>query len=110
MSKRHKKNPPEIRVGLAKAVAAHAYGIDVETLRRPGCGVRHVSRARQVAMYLAHSVLHVGAVAVARSFGRTHGTVTHACQQIEAAREDPAFNRTIDWLETLVRRATEVPS
>ena len=101
---------PEIQVGLAQAVAAHAYGIDIATMQRPGRGSRETSKARQVAMYLAHVGLHVGAVTVARSFGRNHKAVAHACQQIEAAREDPSFNRTLDWLETLVRRASEVPA
>lgn len=100
----------DIKVGLAKAVAAHAYGLDVETLGRPTRGSRNASRARQVAMYLAHEALHVGLVAVARSFARDHKTVAHACKKIETARQDPTFNRTIGWLETLVRRAAEVPS
>jgi hypothetical protein len=105
-----KGSAAENRVGLAKAVAGHAYGVNVETLRRPGRGTGNVSRARQVAMYLARVSLQVGPVAVARSFGRDHKAVAHACKQVEAGRQDPAFNRTIDWLETLVRRATEVPA
>lgn len=100
---------PDTRVGVAQAVAAHAYGIDMDTIRRPGPGTRETSKARQVAMYLAHVGLRIGTTTVARSFGRTHKSVAYACQQIEAAREDPSFNRTLDWMETLVRRATEAP-
>ena len=45
---------------------------------------------------------------VARAFGRTHPTVLHACRRIEEAREDPVFDRTVEWLEGVVRRAVAV--
>jgi chromosomal replication initiation ATPase DnaA len=108
MSKK-KRVLPGTLVGLAQAVAGHAYGIEVDTLRGSD-RTQQVTKARQVAMYLAHVGLDVGVMKVARGFGRDHKSVVHACQRVEQSREDPSFNRTVDWLETLVRRAAEVPA
>jgi hypothetical protein len=36
--------------------------------------------------------------------------VVHACRRVEEAREDPGFDRTVEWLETLVRRAAGAPA
>ncbi|MFL5238020.1 MAG: helix-turn-helix domain-containing protein [Rhizomicrobium sp.] len=94
-------------IGLAQAVAAHAYGLSLRDMERRN---RDAGRARQVAMYLAHVVLRLGLRETARGFGRNHMAVAHACRRIEEAREDPAFDRTVEWLETLVRRAAGVPA
>jgi chromosomal replication initiation ATPase DnaA len=88
-------------------VAAHAYGL---TLQELGSGKRIAARARQVAMYLSHVVLHLGLRETGRGFGRNHMAVAHACRRVEEAREDPAFDRTVEWLETLVRRAAGAPA
>lgn len=61
-------------------------------------------------MYLSRTVLKRGLREVGRAFGRSHPTVLHACRRIEELREDPAFDRTLDWLEPLVRRAAGVPA
>ena len=90
------------QIGLAQAVAAHAYGLALDDLNGGG---EEAGRARQVAMYLARVVLRLGLRETGRGFGRDHKTVFHACRRVEEAREDPAFDRTVEWLETLVRRA-----
>jgi len=92
-------------VGLAATVAAHAYGLPAAALAGAGRGDSRVSRARQVAMYLAHGVLEMTIGQIARAFGRDRSTVSHACRCIEDAREDPNIDRTMDWLETLLRRS-----
>ena len=64
-----------------------------------------ILKGRQLGMYLARMSLKRGLRETARAFGRTHPTVLHACRRIEEAREDPAFDRTVEWLEKLVQRA-----
>src|ERR1051326_6331370 len=89
-------------IGLAQAVAAHAFGLalpDLETRSRTA------DRARQLAMYLARMALRLGVRETARGFGRHHRVVLQACRRIEEAREDPTFDRTVEWLEAVVRRA-----
>jgi chromosomal replication initiation ATPase DnaA len=61
-------------------------------------------------MYLARVALRRSLRETGRAFGRDHKTIAHACRRIEEAREDPAFDRTVEWLETLVRRAAGVPA
>jgi chromosomal replication initiation ATPase DnaA len=94
-------------IGLAQAVAAHAFGVSLQELGGPK---RIAGRARQVAMYLAHVGLRLGLRETGRGFGRNHMAVVHACRRVEEAREDPAFDRTVEWLETMVRRAASVPA
>ena len=83
-------------------MAAHAYGLSLKELASRN---RVADEARQVAMYLARVGLRLGLRETARGFGRNHKAVTHACRRVEEAREDPAFDRTVEWLETTLRRA-----
>src|SRR3954451_5246709 len=92
-------------IGLAQAVATHAFGLALPDLATRS---RKADRARQLGMYLARVVLRLGLRETARGFGRNHRAVLQACRRIEEAREDPAFDRTVEWLETLVRRAAGV--
>jgi chromosomal replication initiation ATPase DnaA len=43
---------------------------------------------------------------LAAEFGRDRSTIHHACDLIEAMREDsPEFDSTLRWMESLLRRA-----
>jgi chromosomal replication initiation ATPase DnaA len=92
-------------VGLAQAVAAQGFGVPMETMTAPETGEQRAVRARQVAMYLSRMVLKRGPCEIARAFRRTHPAVLNACRRVEEAREDPGFDRTVEWLETVLRRA-----
>ena len=48
--------------------------------------------ARQVAMYLAHTVCAWPLARVGSAFGRDRSTAAHACQRVEDMREDKAFD------------------
>jgi chromosomal replication initiation ATPase DnaA len=95
-------------IGLAQAVAAHAYGLTLRQLTAQPANPA-TTRPRQVAMYLARVALRLGSREIGRAFGRDHKAVLHACRRIEAAREDPAFDRTVEWLESFLRRAAGMP-
>lgn len=95
-------------MGIAQAMVAHTFGVPMDTLTASATGNGQAVRARQVAMYLCQMVLKLGPREIARAFHRTHPAVLHACRRVEEAREDPGFDRTVDWLETLLRRAAGV--
>jgi chromosomal replication initiation ATPase DnaA len=96
-------------IGVAQAVAAHSFGIPLDALTAAKTGSAKAVKARQVAMYLSRTVLKLGAREVARAFRRTHPAVLQACRRIEEAREDPGFDRTLEWLESFLRRAAGMP-
>ncbi len=48
---------------------------------------RPAVRARQVAMYLAHTVLGKGPTEIGRRFNRDHSTVSHAFRIVAASPE-----------------------
>ncbi len=64
-----------------------------------------VSRARQVAMYLAYTVCSWPLARVGAAFGRDRSTAAHACQRVEDLREDAAFDRLVGQCETCVMTA-----
>ena len=101
------KEDRRLQIGIAQAVTAHAYGIRLDSLLRRDADDT-VQRARQVAMYLAHIVLRLGHRECARGFERDHKTVANACRRVEEARENPDFDRTVQWLECVLRRCSGV--
>jgi chromosomal replication initiation ATPase DnaA len=109
MAQKRTKREYMAGLGVAQAVAAHATGVSFEAVAQNGeVSDPKIVRARQLAMYLARMVLKLGLRDTARAFQRAHPTVAHACRRIEEAREDPVFDRTVEWLEMLVRRAAGV--
>jgi len=90
---------------LVQAAVAHSTGVALKDLcartRRPP----KAAFARQIAMYLSHIVFKMSPSEVARAFGRDPSTVIYALRRIEELREDPAFDRTLDWLEEMLNRA-----
>jgi chromosomal replication initiation ATPase DnaA len=89
---------------LVQAAVAHVTGVALSDLcastRRPP----RAAFARQIAMYLSHVVFHMRLCDVARAFDRDRSTVVHAFRRIEELREDPEFDRTLAWLEAMLRR------
>ncbi len=102
----HLKPIPEtdavVRQQLDKLVAA-AFRLDETLLEQPTRGKARVARARQVAMYLAHTVCGYSLTHVGTIFGRDRTTVAHACAVIEECREDRDFDRAVEMLERSTR-------
>ena len=94
-------------LGLAASIGAMAYGVPLRAVFADPRGDAKVASARHMAMYLAHVDLKLSARRVGRGFGRTHAAVLKACHAIEDNREDPIFDRTVEWLEILLKRSTE---
>jgi chromosomal replication initiation ATPase DnaA len=94
-----------IAAGMSQIIVSHAYGIAVAEMRAPGRGGRKAAHARQVAMYLSHVVFAMSGDDVAHAFGRERSTAYHAFQRIEALRENPELDRTLGWLEEMLRSA-----
>ena len=69
-------------------------------------GTRGCSRAafaRQVAMYLSHVVLGLTLTEVGQVFARDRTTVAYACSRVEDLRDDLAFDRSLELLESVLR-------
>ncbi|MCC6946888.1 MAG: chromosomal replication initiator DnaA [Bradyrhizobiaceae bacterium] len=94
----HRPSDPRRACRQAARLAAAHYEV---TLREIAAHVRtkRVTRARHVAMYLAHVVFGLSFGAVAAAFGRDRKTVVHAVRLIEGARDNPAFDATLAGLE-----------
>ena len=61
---------------------------------------------RQVAMYLSRTLTNVPLKAIGDAFGgRDHGTVIHACKQVENMMEqDGTIKRSVDYLGNLITK------
>ncbi|MGC9954128.1 MAG: helix-turn-helix domain-containing protein [Rhizomicrobium sp.] len=102
-------SPVREQAWLVQAAVAHVSGVALKdlcaTTRRPP----KAAFARQIAMYLSHIVFKMSPAEVARVFGRDPSTVGYALRRIEELREDPEVDRTLDWLEAMLRRAGRSP-
>jgi chromosomal replication initiation ATPase DnaA len=93
------------RAGLAQALAAYVYGVAITDVRASTRGKSKVALARQVAMYLCHAVFRLDAKELAETFGRDDSTTRYALRQITDMRNDAEFDRTIIYLESMLRQA-----
>jgi chromosomal replication initiation ATPase DnaA len=101
------KAPSPIGAGMSQIIVSHAYGIALAEMRAPGRGARKAAHARQVAMYLSHVVFAMSGDDVAQAFGRERSTAYHAFRRVEELRENPELDRTLGWLEEMLRSAAE---
>ncbi|MAP95878.1 MAG: hypothetical protein CMK07_13085 [Ponticaulis sp.] len=83
-------------------------GHDGTVLNSAGRGVKPVARARQVAMYLAHTSCSLSLSATGEAFGRDKSTVGHAVQFIEDLRDDPEFDGWMSDLEVAIKQLSEI--
>ena len=93
--------------GMIQLLVAQAYGVTIDEIRAATRRTSQAAFARQIAMYLAHVVFSLSFGDIAGAFARDRSTVCHAIQRIEAMREDADLDRTLGWLETLLRAVTE---
>jgi chromosomal replication initiation ATPase DnaA len=93
-------------IALTRATVAHVFDVGARDMQTKSRQPR-AALARQVAMYLGHVVLGMSIAELAGAFGRERCTVYHAVRHVEDLREDTELDRTVLYLECLVRRATE---
>ena len=84
---------------LAAQLAAAHYELPLAEVAATVRGCRRASRARHVAIYLAHVSLGLRLCVVAAEFRRDRSTVAYACRLIEDARDNPAFDAALANLE-----------
>ena len=96
-------SPSPYRVQIAQRVVAQAFGVTVGEIRASTRRQPHVALARQIAMYLSHVVFKMSLAQVAEAFGRHRSTASHALHLVENLRDDPQLDRTVGYLEALLR-------
>jgi chromosomal replication initiation ATPase DnaA len=96
------------RASLAQTVVAQVFGVPLADMRAPTRSRPRAALARQVAMYLSHVVFGMSVIQVASAFERDRSTACHAMRHVEELREDPELDRTVDYLETLLRGVVEI--
>jgi len=84
------------------AIVACAFDVPVEVVRSARRGPAPVALTRQVAMYLAHTRLGLSFSAAGALFHRDRTTAAHACRTVEDCRDDPRFDKTLDYLERAI--------
>ena len=92
------------RAAQVMTLVAQVYGVPVDQIAHSRAWKD--SAARQVAIYLAHVVFAMKLGDLSSAFGRARSTTLHAVRRVEAARDDPHIDRTLDWLESLLRATT----
>lgn len=91
----------------ARLAAAH-YEVPLAQLRTRRRGSQRSTRARHVAIYLAHVAFGLKLTEVGDAFRRDRTTAGYACARVEDARDDPAFDAALTGLETVARVMLEL--
>lgn len=84
---------------LAEVAVAATFSVPLGELRAATRCRADAAYARQVTMYLAHTVLGISYGTVGGLVRRDRTTVAHACRVVEGRRDDPATDRIIRMLE-----------
>lgn len=81
---------PELRrqCRLVVLTVASATGVRYCDFFAPSRMRLHTASARQLAMYLCHTLLGLTMTQVGQFFGRDRTTVAHACKQVEDGRDE----------------------
>lgn len=83
---------------------ADAFGVSKEAIHAKDRR-SEVSRARQVAIYLARELTGESLPAIGHKFERSHATVAHACRKVSRdIASDPAFSQTVSELRNRLCR------
>jgi chromosomal replication initiation ATPase DnaA len=101
------RTDPAVAIVLS-AVSEHR-GVPLATLLQRNRGTAEAALARQMAMYLVHTLLGRIMTEVGALFGRDRTTVAHACTLIEDQRERPAFDEAVARVEACIAERLERP-
>jgi hypothetical protein len=100
---------PSQACSLAARLSATHFELAQAAVTATSRGSRRISRARHVAIYLAHVTLGLPLVLVASQFRRDRSTAAYACRLVEDLRELPAFDAALATLEFAAKAAAEEP-
>lgn len=76
--------------------------IEPKELTGTSRGKADICLARQVAMYLMHTVFSVPYHRVADFMGRDRTTISHACKLVEDLRDNQEFDKRLEAMENLL--------
>ena len=87
---------------LSAIIVAKHFGVSIAQMMCKTRAKAKVARARQIAIYLAHTKFSVSYRQAAIFFHRDRTTIAHACKIIEDQRDDQNFDAMITKVEYLV--------
>ena len=96
-----------LRVAFITSLVGLANDVPAREIAARGRSGQAATRARQIALYLAHVTLAWPLARVAQAFGRDRTTAGNAVRTIEDLRDDPAIDAHLNDLETCIRQAPE---
>ena len=94
-----------IAATLVERVVSLEMGVSVDALHARTRSIAQVAFARQVAMYLAHTIFKITQSDIGERFARDRTTVRHACERVEDRRDDAAFEARLVAMETICEQA-----
>jgi hypothetical protein len=94
---------PNLLCAIAARLAASHYEVTLADIAARTRRSRRATRARHVAMYLAHVAFGLNLASIAIVFGRSRRSAARACGLVEDARDDPAFDAALAGLEISAR-------
>lgn len=75
---------------------------DPDAMRKTSRGKADICLARQMAMYLMHTVFSCSYHHVSAFFKRDRTTISHACKLVEDLRDNEEFDKRLEAMENLL--------
>ena len=87
---------------LVLKIVALLERVEISELKNTSRGKADICLARQMAMYLMHTVFSSPYHRVARFFNRDRTTISHACKLVEDLRDNEPFDKSLEAMENLL--------
>jgi chromosomal replication initiation ATPase DnaA len=78
---------------------------DIRQFKAQSRGKADICLARQIAMYLMHTVFSCPYHRIAAYFNRDRTTISHACRLVEDLRDQEEFDKRLETMENLLTSA-----
>jgi hypothetical protein len=93
---------------LVIALVSMQREVNLAEFQRHSRGKADICLARQIAMYLLHTVFSCPYHEVAEFFRRDRTTVSHACKLVEDLRDEPEFDRQMERMEAFLAMSRQM--
>jgi len=105
-----RERPYDVRASeLCERTVCLALDVPLASIRARTRQKAEIALARQIAMYLCHTIFSIPLAEVGIQFGRDRSTVSHACCVVEDKRDNVTFDLMLCQLEALLGVARDAP-
>lgn len=101
-------NPADLQRDFVFHLVSVVFEVPVGRLNSSSRSIQAVCLARQVCMYLLHTVFSMSYHEIGALLGRDRTTISHGCSLVEDLRDEPAFDQKVSIVEAVAEKAAAI--